>query len=110
MKKGSQKKNQLKHHDSVKPFSPANTSLPIAGLDWGYLVKVGASHQGKWGILQIRKRLELIYIDSTTMSRNNSTCSLGLVVCRACLKHNVASASSECSSKETHIYMTCAGG
>ena len=59
MKKGSQK-NHLKHHDSVKPFSRANTSLPIAGLDWGWLVKVGASHQGIWEMLPIRKWLELI--------------------------------------------------
>ena len=40
--KTKSKKNQLKHSDSVKPFSRANTSLPIAGLDLGWLVKVGA--------------------------------------------------------------------
>jgi hypothetical protein len=58
------KKNQQKHHESVKPFLRADTSLPIAGLDGGWPVKVGASHQGRWEMLQmqqpIRKRLEII--------------------------------------------------
>ncbi len=35
---------------------------------------------------------------------------LFVLVCKACLKHNVTSASNQWSSKETHIYMTCAGG
>ncbi len=45
-------------------FERADTSLPFAGLDGGWPVKVGASHQGRWEMLQmqqpIRKRLEII--------------------------------------------------
>ena len=73
-------KNQPKHHDSVTPFSCANTSLPSAGLDWGWLVKVGASHQleGRWEMFPIRKQLELIISNNDQEKLNlfSGTCCL----------------------------------
>ncbi len=45
-----------------------------------------------------------------SLTSNNWTFFYGTYRCSVCLKHNVASASKECSSKEKRIYIVCVGG